>query len=148
MTATANATTGVSSSILTSSSTSTSPPLTQATNCLDGVSFSPNQSSKLAAVGAGIGGPFAIVLWAALALLGRERRKARRLELENARLSGRGGAGRTGNMDPNNYYQQSALNGRSNGEAVGIAELNEDRAQHEVMAQPMAHELQTHRRRN
>ena len=86
-------------------------------------------------MGTGVGVVFAIALAAALVLLGRERRKARRLELENARLGG--GGGRPSMIE-------SAPRGHSNGEAVGNAELMEDRAEYEVMAQPMAHELQTH----
>lgn len=134
VTVTTSAATETTNSIATSSSTSTSTPtlLTSKTaNCVN----SSNHSGKLAAVGTGVGIPFAIALAAALVLLSRERRKARRLELENARLGG--GAGRPGMVG-------SALIGHPNGGAVGHAELMEDRAEYEVMAQPMAHELQTH----
>lgn len=148
-TVTANATTGASTSIpspsLTSTSTSTSTPLTNA-NCVDSSSSnsSSNQSSKLAAVGAGVGVPFAIALVAALALLIRERRKARRLELENARLGGIGGSGDPGMVgygEPTAYYQQSAPKRHPDGEA----EVTGDMAEHELNAQPMTHELQSHR---
>lgn len=135
VTVTTSAATEASISIATSSSTSTStlPLLTNETaNC---VNSSSDQSGKLAAVGTGVGVAFAIALAAALVLLGRERRKARRLELENARLGGGGGRP---------VMVGSAPRRHPNGEAVGNAELMEDRAEYEVMAQPMAHELQTH----
>lgn len=138
MTVTTSAATEASVSISTSSSTSSStlPLLTNETaHC---VKSSSNQSGKLAAVGAGVGVAFAIALAAALVLLVllvRERRQARRMELENARLGGGGGRPGMGGYAPK---------GHPNGEAVGNAELMEDRAEYEVMAQPMAHELQTH----
>lgn len=150
VTATPNATTGASTSISTSSSTSTATLAKESANPVDSSSSnsSSNQSSKLAAVGAGVGVPLAIALVAALVLLVRERRKARRLELENARLGGNGGSngpGMVGHGEPTAYHQQSAIKGYPNGGAAMNAELMEDRAQHEVMAQPIAHELHTHR---
>lgn len=150
VTATPNATTGDSTSISTSPSTSTAILAKETANPVDGSSssnYSSNQSSKLAAVGVGVGVPLAIALVAALALLVRERRKARRLELENARLGGNGGSsgpGMVGHGQPTTYHQ-SAIKGYPNGGAAMNAELMEDRAQHELMAQPIAHELHTHR---
>lgn len=148
VTVTANATTSASASIPTSSSTSTSTSSSLAkdnTTCVpSSPSFSPNpscnQSSKLVAVGAGVGIPFAIVLVTALVLLGRERRKARRLELENARLSGVGGSGKPAMVV---YREPTASNHQFN--SAGNAELVGDRAEHELMTPPVAYELQTHR---
>lgn len=149
VTVTANETAGASTSIPTSSSTSTltSTSTSLASGNANSVnsstsSNSSNQSSKLAAVSAGVGVPLAVALVAALALLGRERRKTRRLELENARLGGPDMARHGG---PTAYYQQSAPKQHPNGQATRNAELAEDRAQHELMAQSMAHELQNQR---
>lgn len=150
ITVTANATTGASVSTLASSSTSTSTSSSLAKDkapCVpsSSSSFSPNssfnQSSKLAAVGAGVGVPFAIALVTALVLLGRERRKARRLEREIARLGGIGGSGKpvmVGDRESTASYQQS--------NPVGNVELVGARAEHELTAQPVAYELQTHGR--
>lgn len=130
-TVTANA----SSSTPTSSSTPSTFPSSPA------LSSSSNQSPKLAAVGVGVGGPLAVALAAALVLLGRERRNARRLELENARLAGGGGPGMAGGYGkPNAAYQQQMRE-----HAGGVAQLVGDSAVTEVMAQPMAHELQAYR---
>lgn len=157
MTVTVNATTGGFASIPTTTSpTTTSSPYALATensNCVNSSfrNLSSNQSSKLAGVGAGIGVPFAIALAAALALLGRERRNASRLELELARL--RGGCGSSSSRGPDMieyggpmaHYQQSTSRRHPQGGAMGNAELTDERGAHEVMAESIAHELQTHR---
>ncbi|MCJ1427863.1 hypothetical protein MMC29_005769 [Sticta canariensis] len=149
ITVTANATTGAFISTLPSSSTSTSTSSSLAKDKAHCVSYSSsfcpnssfNQSSKFAAVGVGVGVPFAIALVTALVLLGRERRKARRLEREIARLGGVGGSGKpfmVGYRESTASYQQS--------NPVGNVELVGDRAEHELTAQPVVYELQTHGR--
>lgn len=126
-------TANVSSSTPTSSSTPSTSPSSPALSS----SSSSNQSPKLAAVGAGVGGPLAIALVAALVLLSRERRNARRLKLENARLAGGGGPGMAGGYgEPNAAYQQQM---KEHAELVG------DREATEVMAQPIVHEMQAYR---
>ena len=146
MTATANATTSASIPTLASSSTTTptssSLAKDNATCVPSSSSFSSkssfNQSSKYAAVGAGVGVPFAIALVTALVLLGRERRKVRRLERENAMQGGVGGSGKPVVVG---FRELTASYQRSN--AVGDVELVGDRVEHELTAQPVAYELQT-----
>ena len=126
--------TGASAAIITSTSTFSSlakDTVTCVASSSSSSKSSSNQSSKIFAVGASVGVPFAIALLTALVLLGRERRKARQLEQEVARLGAVGGYTEPGLVvyrEPTTYYLQF------NGEVVENAEFVGSGAEHELMA--------------